>query len=260
MSESPERKAARSILQALKSQYGGPSTLAPVNSADFAHLDLNAYESFRLEMEVCEFKYLADLEIVGLFDSPNSLLVRTMIRCMASNNQFVVCDYYQTKPRIFRYLKLLVMGMLNFHFGEALHFFFNGVQNRHYHEFETEFSDGTFLVTSNAESASLISSPSVIENNYFPYGTPPAKLLQFHSSRIEEIVREKPDLVPVGVQSLPQFLLMQQRLSTIKAAHRASIQWISKAELEGMSGRNTVTADAIYNELQKLLRSDPPHV
>lgn len=260
MSDSPERKAARSILQVLKKQYGSPSVLLPVSAADFSHLDLDAYEVFRQEMEAREFHRLGDLEMKGLSDLPNSLVARTMIRCMVSSDEFIVSDYYQLKPRVFMHFKLLVLGLLNLRFLDAPRSFFNGIKACHYYEFETEFSDGSFLATSNAQSASLVSGPSIIESNFFPYETPPAELLRFHCSRIEGIARENPDLVPVGVSSLPKFLQMQQRLSMLKAAHRASIQWISKAELEGMAGRNSFTADAIYAELQYLLRNDQPHV
>jgi hypothetical protein len=249
MIESGVTKAARRILESLQRRYGAPHTMVPVSEADFAHLDLPAYRTFRAAMEAAGFRYLGDLEVLEVSRSPTTLLARTMIRGMISEDGVIASDYFHVKPRVWRYLKLLATGLRNLRFVDAPRAFARGMHTRHC----TEFDDGTSLVTSNAQAASMITSPPTIETSFSPYGTPPSILLQAHRTRVEEILRAKTQVRPVVVASLSDPLQMNKRQSTQKTAYRATVQWVTKAELQGMSAGRPEIADLVFAEVQKLL-------
>ena len=255
MTESSVSKAARRIVETMQRQYGAPNTMGLVSEAHFAHLDLPAYRSFRTAMEAEGFRYLGDLEIPEASRSPTTLLARTMIRGMISEDGVVASDYYHAKPRVWRYVKVLATGLRNLRFVDAPRTFARGMHTRHCTDFATEFDDGTSLVTSNAQAASMISSPPTIETTFSPWGTPPSVLLQAHRTRVEEILRAKTQAKPVVIASLSDLLQMHKRQSTQKAAYRATVQWITKAELQGMSAGRPEIADLVFAEVQKLLDS-----
>jgi hypothetical protein len=256
MNESGVTKAARHILETLQRQYGAPNTVVSVSEADFAHLDLAAYRTSRADMEAEGFRHIGDLEVLEVSESPSSLLARTMLRSMISEDGFIVSNYYQVKPRIGRYMKLLARGLRNLRLIDAPRSFARGMRTRHCSGFTTEFDDGTSLVTSNAHAASAISGPPAIESNYFAYGTPSSVLLRAHRARVEAILCAKTEVKPVVIASLPDLLQMYKRQSTQKSAYRATVQWITKAELQGMSSGNPAIANAVFAEVQKLLDSD----
>jgi hypothetical protein len=255
MTESGARKAARRILETMQRQYSAPNTIVSVSEAQFAHLDLATYGTFRAEMEAEQFRHIGDLEILEVSQSPTTLLARAMIRSMISEDGIIVSGYYQVKPRIWRYMRLLAKGLLNLRLVDASRVFVRGMHTRHCNGFETEFDDGTFLVTSNAQAASVISGPPTIESNYFPYGTPPSVLLQAHRTRVEETLGAKTQVKPVVVATLADLLQMLKRQGTQKAAYRATAQWITKAELQGMTEGRPEIADAVFSEVQKLLNN-----
>jgi hypothetical protein len=132
------------------------------------------------------------------------------------------------------------------------------MQARHYFGFETEFDDGTWVTTSNAQAASLISGPPTIESRFLPYETPPEVLLQSHRLRVQELCRAGSQtdgqIKPVQVTSVSDLVQMLTRQSAQKAAHRVAVQWITRDEMRAMSAGNTAIADEVFLEIQKLLK------
>jgi hypothetical protein len=253
MSESAA-KAARQIVESMKRLYSEPYTTVTVSETDFSHLDLSLYRSFRLGMEARGFRYLADLEILEISNSPTSLIARTMTRSMLSESRNIVSDYYQVKPRIWRRIKLLAKGLLNGRFIAAPRNFINGIKTRSCVGFETEFDDGSFLITSNAKSAELISVPASIERQFFDYGTSFSLLLDAHNKRLDELLQSRSGVKPITLSSLSDLLQMQKRQQLQKVAHRATVQWVTKAEIQGMSSSNPKLGDEVFSEVQKLLK------
>ena len=248
--------AARQIVDSMQKSYSAPQTLTPVSEADFPRLDLAKYQSFRTDMEVRGFRYVADLEILELSQSTTTLLARTMIRSMISTDGSIALGYYQIKPRIWRSVKLLATGLLNFRFIDAPRNFLDGMRTKHCIDFETEFVDGRFLITSNAQLAGLISGPPTIESNYFSFGTPVSVLFDFHRKRLDEILSSGAGIKPAALSSVSEILQMQKRQSTQKAAYRAAVQWVTKEELQGISFGHTDLGNEVFSEVQKLL-NDP---
>lgn len=249
-------KAAKSIVESMKHMYSTPHTIVPIDEKDFGHLALSEYKFFRDTMEAEGFKYLADLEILEVSNSPTSVIARTMIRSLISNDGAIATNYYQVMPNIFRRLKLLLRGIINLRWIAAPKNFMHAMKTRHCIDFETEFSDDTFLITTNAETAGLISGPPTIENHFFPYGTPYTVLLKAHRARLQVILHNNQGLSPKAHQSLPDILQMQKRQNAQKMAHRATMQWVTQSELQGLSPGNTELANTVFDEVQKLLNED----
>jgi hypothetical protein len=249
-------EAARAIVATMKGMYGAPHTVVPVDEAQFKHLQLDRYRSVKSMLEAQGFRYIADLEILQVSQSPTSLIARTMIRSMVSQDGHVVADYYQIRPRTWRRLKLLGRGLLNLRLFDAPQNFLKGMGTRHCIGFETEFDDGRFLITSNAESASKVSMPPTIERVFFPYGTPPSVVYSAHAKRLADVLGGSHVPKPVVIESLADLLQMQKRQNAQKIAHRAAMQWVTKSELEGLSNGNQAIADAVFEEVQKLLEQE----
>jgi hypothetical protein len=117
--------------------------------------------------------------------------------------------------------------------------------------FETEFDDGSFVVTSNAESAGMLSSPPSIDASFMPFSTAPQALLESHTQRVQARLSNRPQQRAIVVTDFAGAREQQRRLSEQKRAYRAALDWISKAELNAMTD-NRELADAVFAELKKL--------
>lgn len=248
--------AARSIIATMREQFGAPQTMVLADASAFPHLDLQAYAGFQAEMETAGYHAIGDIEILELSNSPTTTIARTFIRTMLSADGSTVFEYYQVKPRIWRKLKMLFRGVRNLRLYDAPMNFFNGLVTRHCGGFESEFGDGTQLMTSNAQSAAIISGPNSIEYKYFPYGTPISVLLKQHLARISEIAAGHPPERPLTMRSMDDILEMQKRQHMQKVAHRASVDWVTLGELRGMSGGQDELGETIFAEVRRLLRAE----
>lgn len=254
MSDSTAR-AARRIVASMQSGFTAVHTRVPVDLSEFEHLDLTAYDAYQEDMEAHGFRHMADYEILELRNKPNAALVRTFIRAMLSRDGKVQSSYYQARPLLRTELNLLFMGLLNFRFISAPAKFRQKMKTRHCVDFETEFDDGHFIVTSNAEGAGRLASPPEIDNLFFPYGTPVDELMDEHYRRLVAAIK-KSSVKPLVVTNLDELYRSANRATAIKSAFRHSGgPVISRDELRRLSSGNTEVADAVYAEIIKQ-RSD----
>jgi membrane protein YdbS with pleckstrin-like domain len=260
--DSSARAAAKAIVATMKGLYGAPQTVVPANASQFGHLKLSEYDAFQSALEAKGFRSVGDVEILEVTQSPNTLIARTMIRSMISEDGTIYGGYYQVKPLIWRRLKQLVLGLINFHLGltnfrpiYTPHDFISEIATRHYIDFETELHDGRFLITSNAEATASVSGPPSIESNYLPYATPTEALLKVHQSRLAKLLADSNDK-PIILRSYVDIREMQKRQNTQKIAHRATVQWITNAELVRMFKGNVEQADEVFEEIKKLIAKE----
>lgn len=246
------RQAAEAILNTMREQFRKPHTVIAADQNEFRHLDLNAYSAFQADLKLAAFIDIGDVEILEVSNSPTTLIARTMIRNMLSDDGHILAQYYQVKPRIGRRLMQLFRGLSNLRFVAAPKNFAHGMITRHCVGFETEFDDGRQLITSNAEAAGLISGPTSIECKYFPYGTSVKALLEHHRARVTVISLLTK---PVHLCSLDSVLEMQKRQNMLKVAHRTAESWITQGELQNMLG-NEEASRAIFAEIQKLVSEE----
>lgn len=243
-------QAARRILATMKASFGTTHSRAPAREEEFPHLDLSAYQAFREEMEAHGFRHLADYEVLDVTNSPGTVIARTFIRSMVSREGNVLAGYYQVKPRVWRRVKGLLTGLLNLRLIDAPAGFIQAMKTRHCVDVETEFDNGRFIVTSNAEAAAMLSQPPDLGNRYFPYGTPTGELLDVHYQRLVEVLKGG-GVKPLFVATIDDMYGMQNRQAAIKSAFRASMQWVTREDLHKLSGGNAQQTDDIYAELVK---------
>jgi Zn-dependent protease len=199
-------------------------------------------------MAALGFKRLADLEIAGYSDGSDRLFNKPIIRSFVSSDGSVLGDYCVLKPKTGRLLKMF----LSFRWILAPKKVFKAYAIKENANFETEFSDGTFITTNNTLGGSSLSSPPSVRSERMPRDTPFEVLLARHKQRVTEYLENTPDAHVVQVHSVDDMLAMEQRLHTMTVAYRSSVNWITLEELTAMANNNSATAFAIYQEIQTL--------
>lgn len=247
-------QAAQKILDSMRAQYRQPLSLVETDLSEFKHLELNHYEAFTKHLKKLGFRPLVDVEILTVSQAPNSLLLPTVIRSMVSSNGRYVCTYYQAKTRRSRMVLDLIKGIMNLRWVAAPKNFIGNLSTKHCISFETEYRDGLQITTSNAEAAGMISSPKQLQQYFLPYQTKAKTLFEEHRQHLSESGRNKLEIVLVAGKD--QFLAMQNRQQELKNAHRKALNWVTREELLAMAGGNASISDAIYQEIQNILRQE----
>jgi hypothetical protein len=251
------RDAALHILETLQAVYATPLEFVPARAPDFPHLDLPAYAASRAWMQAHGFRHLVDLEMPALTNNPRTLMARSFTRAYAANDGTAVAEYYQFMVRRDRLLRQWLTGMRNWRWIAATRFALGALVTRHCTGFETEFDDGGFVVTSNAESAAKITAPPSMDILFLPHGTDPGEVLAAHRARVAARSARLPDARPMPVADVRQMLAQQRRMAEQKSAWRAAQEWVSKAEIDAMSS-NPAVADEVFAELRKLRAGATP--
>lgn len=254
----PIQQSAQHIIASMRRNFGATPTTRSAREEDFGHLDLRAYREFRSRHEALGFRFLWDFELAEVSDSPTTFVARTFIRAMVSADATIVAYYYQVRPRLDRLCRQLLRGLLNRRWIDAPRFFLRTLRTRHCSDYESECSDGSFITTSNAQSAGSISSPPTVSSEFHAYGTATEVLLDSQKRRLAGWAAAHPDGDLCRVTSLDGLRAMQARLKQQKNAHRMAVSWVTKAELVKMSGGNPALAEAVFAEVQRQLREATP--
>ena len=96
---------------------------------------------------------------------------------------------------------------------------FLGVKEFKVVDFETQFSDGTFACTTNAEMAGKLDFPAVIDAFYLPSVTPIETVLQAHEQRVAGYLAKCPGVQPVRVGTVEEVRRAQDEMQRLKARH-----------------------------------------
>ncbi len=245
-------EAAARILADLQATFGNPAQLERTNADAFRHLDLHRYENCALAMDKRGFEWLGDFENVAVNRSKTTLLAPTMLRVWASADGHMAVCYTQVKPHLPRRIRALLTGLANFRWIAAPRDFRANLAMRQCVDVETEFDDGSFLVTTNATAAAVITMPNSVRVEYHPARTSLPDLLSRHQGQLARVLHEGKRR-PVPVRNADDMLHMQKRLAALKLAHRESVHWVTRDELRNMAGGNRQLADAIHAEIRRQL-------
>lgn len=251
------RELAESLIAKMKALHSTPPVLVPARESDFAHLDMNSYRRFRMELEGKGYRYLGDFENADVSKSVNTVMARTMERSMISADGRTSSGHYQVRPKMEQLAKNLVRGIFNFRFFAAPETFLRHVQTRLCYDFLSEIAD-TFTGTSNAEAASAFSAPVGLDMTFLPNGTSLEEVRAAHERRLAPAVQRRA-LLPTVMTSLEDVFAMSDRLRQQKAAHRAASGWITRDELLRLSRGNVELADSIFEEVQLILHRRKSH-
>ena len=123
--------------------------------------------------------------------------------------------------------------------------------------FETELSDGSFIVTVEEFPNEFIEEHPAIDREFHPKGTPAGQLLARHRERLAARLAADGGLQAVPVSGIDGALALQDRLQALRSAHRAAIGWVTLEELTGMLAERSALAFPIFMEMQRLTQATP---
>jgi hypothetical protein len=218
-----EDEAREMIEESLRPLCEDQHNYAPVDARRFKHLDLAYYDDSQQTLETHGFRCVGDVENRTLNATSNS--PRTFLRLMVNPNARTTAAMYHFKPGwMLRILK---------------------VKDAKAVDVETAFTDGSFVCTSNAESAGALNPPPQIDSLFMPAATAIETLVQAHQKRVAQHLAARPQVGARSAHSLEDVLRLQDEMQKIKAAYRRD-HGLSKEELTRITG---VSGDGIERVL-----------
>lgn len=208
--------AARKITEQKRAIYSGPHDYAPVRAQDFRWLDERYYDETQRRLESIGFQCFGDVENVSLSAVyPN---MRTAIRDFASADGVVSGSVWQVKMR----------GWLR-----VLAFFRMLKGDVRVVDFDTEFSDGTFLATANNRGMDPSGDVPGIERIQLPNAMPVEDVLAIHRKRVREILAQRSGVASVPVRTAGDVRAAAARAHVLKCEENARNHY---ADLEQFAG------------------------
>lgn len=231
----PVSTAAQHILATLEASYQPTHDYVAVETRAFRHLDLRFYERTATMLGAKGFRVVADIEDRTISNTPRTVLDRIMIRMLLSKDGTVTASLYD--PRIKSFWKRLTLRLLRALPGKVV-------------DMETEFSDGSFVVTSNAASAAAIRLPSLIDAEYHPCATTVHEIHARHTARVAGRLQHSSGVFARQCTGFAEMVASQNRMNALKAAFRGEIGGITKDELEQLSRTGPGIAHAVHDAIR----------
>lgn len=208
---SPSRtdvKLAKRMISRTGAMYESAHEYRAASQEDFYGLDLSFYDQSRDKLLSLDFQYVGDIvdetiEELGYPTVPIRLLT-------SPSGATVACVYH------LRMQSPMVRG---------------GRSGVRFFEVGSEFSDGSFLMTSNGAEHDLLDSPHTIRKCRHPLDTPVEVLLQLHEKEKGTILDSNPGLAIVPARTLDEVLAGTHRQQQIKIEFRRSIGFLRGDEV-----------------------------
>ncbi len=229
-------KGARDILAQIEATYVPEHEYVSVRESDYGHLDLGFYRRGRASLEAEGFVFLEDSEDLTLAKVPGQPFQPVMIRALASGDGSIMAGLYHPKARAW-WMRLL-LWVTRQKLGPTA-------------DLETEFSDGSFVCTTNAAMAAALDSPALIATETLPAGTSVERLLARHRERVAAWLARGGGIVARRVTGISELRAAQNRMNGIKAAHRGKIGGITREELERLSRGKEALAAEVHAEVRR---------
>ena len=228
------REGAERILAHIEAIYQPQHAWASVRETDFGHLDLAFYRKTQRLLEEAGFVHLEDCEDLTIERAPANMLQRVLVRVLVSRDGTITAALYH--PKLKSVYMRVILAVLGKRLGRIT-------------DFETEFTDGSFICTTNAMAAQAITLPDLIESEFLPVKTPPLELLERHRARVSRRI-ERSGLQARAFRTVAETRASQHRMEAIKAAFRGEIGGITREELETLS--NAKLAAEVHAEIRRL--------
>lgn len=124
-------------------------------------------------------------------------------------------------------------------------------------DFESELSDGHFLVTNNSSQLNPFGTGSQIDSLALPLKTSIADVLAAHRTRLAAYLQSHAGVQPIALTDIDSVFALQARLGACKRDYRRSIGYISDAELRQLLGpRHDELQEKVRQKLQLLMATD----
>lgn len=224
---------ARKLLRQQKTLFSGKLTYAKVSPRDFPWLDSSYYERVTNALEQAGFCHVADVEcLTATSQFPG---MRTFIRTFLGDGGTVMAGIYHVKVRglmgIFAFLRIIPRSMKVV-------------------EFDTEFSDETFLTTNNQAGLNVFADFPGIDVEQLETGTPPEKVLLRHRERLRDAVENGAE--PVVISTEESLLASQDRMHALKSRHKKQSGYVTRQEFAATAGGRLTDAQREFvDEFEK---------
>jgi hypothetical protein len=216
----PSERAAQEILATIEATFQPTHRFVRVQAGSYRHLDLGFYDRTARDLTARGFSVLADVEDRTITETPGTVLSAILVRTLVSRDGTVMCALYHPHIRRFTLRALLwLFGKLP---GKVT-------------DMETECTDGSFVVTTNAASAAAFDSPALIAAEYLPVKTAPLDVYARHTQRLAEHLAARPGVQARTIASHDEMLASQNRMNALKAAFRGEVGGVTREELERLS-------------------------
>ncbi|MCC6244077.1 MAG: hypothetical protein IT353_14645 [Gemmatimonadaceae bacterium] len=232
----PTEQAAHEILAMLEATYQPTHRYVQVQAKDFAHLDLRFYDRTAKQLIGRGYRVLGDFEDKTITETPSGVLMPIMIRALVSRDGTVMGSMYD--PRIKGFGLRLLLWLFRKLPAPAI-------------DLETECTDGTFVVTTNAEAASAFATPALINAEYMAKKTPLDAVEKSHMARVAAHLAQRPGVSAKVVTSHGELLASQNRMNAIKAAHRGELGGVTREELESLAMFGRKTARDVHDAVRE---------
>ncbi len=229
------RKIAQDILDTIRNNLYQSHQFRPANLANFSHLCRKFYTTSTDIMEAKGFYYSCDMENLSL--KVHQPVPRNFTRFLVNPNQDIQCAIYQIKPKFPWSLMIPLFGM-----GPSKVI-----------EFETEFSDGSFIISTLAGERSSPGEPDSINRYHFPKHISAPELYEIHKETVEEQLILNPAISTVRIISYDDLVASRNRQVKTIFLHLKNQGWVSKQYLYKQLGRKKELADEIYREVKMIL-------
>lgn len=226
-------KAGADIIAQGKSMYGQIHEFRPASEEDFESLDQSYYDTMREKLIKMNYRHLGDLvdktiQEMGMQSPP--------IRVMAFADGSVTVGVYEL-GNSFSHVE-----------GDKLRIF----------DVSTEFTDGTFLVTSNTQGMDMMTPPPQIHRRQQPLETTVEDLIRLHNAEKSKLLAAMPQAGCITIDTLDDAIESERRQQLIKNAFRSAIGYSDPEEVRRVSATvfddkevQDMAAEAIRDEKEK---------
>ena len=233
------RRTARQVIATAKAAWGTPHEYRLVNYLQFTQCDLAWYDDRRRELEALGFTYLADFEDVTISRSLTTSQPTFMRVLTAAEGDVCACIYQVTSS--------VVTPESN---GAA------EIRETFCVEFETEFSDGTFLLTTPTREVDLTDEVPGIRRIRPAFEETVEERLRRHREELAMYLGNHRDTQPIAVRTWDDLLAQMHRCQGLKIRHRETTGWISEEELRRFGvGQRPEVLDAVWAEIKRQNKS-----
>jgi hypothetical protein len=195
-----------------------------VDASQYRELDYAFYEEGRLVLETHGYRFLADREDLT-FRRQHGL--RIPLRLLLSRDGGTVAALYHLRQRW--YLRAL------------------GVKDSKVIDLQTRFTNGEWLLTSNAQAAGALDQPPGVDGIYLTADTFLETVIESHTKRVAVYLAKQIDVHPVVSATLEDVDRLNAELDRRKADHRRH-QGLSQEELQRIAGTSASPALTILHD------------
>lgn len=216
------QESVQTLLQSMEKIYTSQHVFRQVDPQQFPGVNIKFYDQSQAQLEKLGFKKIADIEDVTI-NQTNPPKTRTFIRTMIGTSGTVAAGIYHIPSHASSLLTKILLFVMR-------------VKRNHFIiDLETEFTNGVFLLTSNAKMAAAIQMDIPEWHQYFsPEDTSLETLYQSHQLRITQIM-ERTGAQPLSMQTWEDMEAFQHRLQSLKNSYRQSVGFLTAEDIDHIS-------------------------